>query len=160
MPQQREHISKASAGGCEWFETDLYTRTLDRYSTESELEIEHLLNMMDIAEEPGGLPNNQYDAPIGWLSKISRRNPPWLAEIKSAGPEEPDGGHREYRLYFGEAPSDQHALLAALIEFKHTSWPKNTQKTAQTKHIKAALESIAKWCSWKGCDYRGRSDSL
>ncbi|WP_143546395.1 hypothetical protein [Rhodococcus sp. 14-2496-1d] len=112
--------------------------------------------MMDLAEEPGGLPNDQYDAPIGWLDKISRRNPPWLAEIKSPGPEEQDGGHREYRLYFGEAPFDRHALLAALIEYKHTGWKKSTMKSTQTKHIRAAMDSIAKWCANK-CGYRTRS---
>ncbi|MDJ0426014.1 hypothetical protein QNA19_08800 [Rhodococcus fascians] len=157
MPQRREHISRASEGSCEWFETDLYSRTLAKYSAESELEIEHLLNMMDLAEGPQGLPNAQYDAPIGWLSKIARRNPPWLAEIKSAGPEDIDGGHREYRLYFGEAPLDQQALLAALIEYKHTGWTKSVMQNVQTKHVKAAIEAIAKWCSSRLCDYRTRS---
>ncbi|WP_418346095.1 hypothetical protein [Rhodococcus pyridinivorans] len=148
-----DRYSKAESGGCVWEETDIFTQSRDRYETEDTAAIAHLETLRDLAEQ-GGIPHDQYEAPKGKNSLINRSPKPWVGHLESDGPEDHDGTYRQYRLYFGEAPTSCRSLLAALIEFKHTRWSERKRKTSQTKHIATAMSAIVRWCKREQCDFR------
>lgn len=162
---------RAERGGCTWDETDAYRAARADLDADGHPLTPHVardvlaLAMFDaiIARvQHNGIDADEYKAPLRGAS--ARMTRPWLGEFRQTGvARKAEGGAREYRLYFAEAPTGGLGLLGALIGFKtyhemHARASRLAVTTRahmkQTKQIDDAQSATIRHCRKNGWDFR------
>lgn len=137
--------SIAEFGGCVWTYwdggpgRDQVESDLERWGEPNEdpVAIEHLENLIELAEN-GGLLRSNFKAPCGAMT--GRLVGPWIGELKSQGMKSRGNeGTRAYRLYFAEVPLVGPSLLAAKLAWKCSKWTDEVTETNQTSQIASAM---------------------
>ncbi|WP_124706610.1 hypothetical protein [Gordonia insulae] len=163
-----ESVSCIELGPTKWTQLEPYLAEIKKLEEEGvdDAALAFFEALLEDSEE-GAIAPGDYKAPLGTTTMSVA--PAWIGEFGRQGAHRKgEGGRREYRLYFGEAPHDGRSAVAALFAWKtaremkeqarhQTQSHRRTRSKAhvkQTTQIGKAQSIVKRWATQESCTYR------